>query len=111
MTNYAENSDKFLSKAIPTVKTNGIVKKWEIEITYSYPAVGYSTSDTPLRRTYSDTENVEYLGKTLEEYTKAELLNLANLSQYNLIFNSTYESVVLPPKEIRLDSFDINTLA
>jgi hypothetical protein len=111
MANYAENADKVVSKAVPTIKTDGTVKKWEIEVTYSYPAAGITTTDTPLRRKFNQTEDVEYLNKKPEEFTKAELLSYAPIANLNMVFDSTYESVVLPPTETRHDSFDINTLS
>ena len=108
---YATNTDKTLSKAIPTVNENGIVKSWELEVVYSYPAAGYTTTDAPLRRKYSETEEVEYLNKTPQEFTKSELLSFLNITQYDAVFNSTYESVVLPSKETKDTSFDLNSLA
>jgi hypothetical protein len=111
MAKYSENSDKTLSKAIPTINANGIVKSWEIEVVYSYPADGYITTDTALRRKYNETEQVEYLNKTPQEFTKTELFSYLNISQYDMVFDSTYESVVLPPTETKDNSFDLNSLA
>lgn len=108
---YSANTDKTLSKAIPTLNENGIVKSWELEVVYSYPAAGYTTTDAPLRRKYSETEEVEYLNKTPQEFTKSELFSFLNITQYDLVFDSTYESVVLPPKETKDTSFDLNSLA
>jgi hypothetical protein len=108
---YSANTDKALSKAVPTVNENGIVKSWELEVVYSYPSVGYDTTDAPLRRKYSETEEVEYLNKTPQEFTKTELFSFLNITQYDAVFDSTYESVVLPPKETKDTSFDINSLA
>jgi len=39
------------------------------------------------------------------------LFSFLNISQYDMVFDSTYESVVLPPTENRDTSFDLNTLA
>ena len=111
MTQYSANTDKTLSKAVPTLNANGIVKSWELEVVYSYPASGYDTTDTPLRRKYHATEEVEYLGKTPQEFTKSELFSFLNIAHYNLVFDSTYESVVLPPTETKDTSFDLNSLA
>jgi hypothetical protein len=111
MAKYSENCDKTLSKAVPTVNANGIVKSWELEVVYSYPGIGYSTTDAPLRRKYSETEEVEYLNKTPEQFTKSELFSFLNIAQYNLVFDSTYESVVNPPTETKDTAFDINSLA
>jgi hypothetical protein len=110
MAKYSENCDKTLSKAVPTVTTNGIVKSWELEVVYSYPAAGITTTDTQLRRKYNETEQVEYLNKTTEEFTKSELFSFLNISQYDMVFDSTYESVVLPPTETKDTSFDLNSL-
>lgn len=108
---HSANTDKTLSKAIPTVNENGIVKSWELEVVYSYPAAGYTTTDAPLRRKYSETEEVEYLNKTPQEFTKSELFSFLNITQYDAVFDSTYESVVLPSKETKDTSFDLNSLA
>lgn len=108
---YSANTDKTLSKAVPTLNENGIVKSWELEVVYSYPAAGYTTTDAPLRRKYSETEEVEYLNKTPQDFTKSELFSFLNITQYDLVFDSTYESVVLPPKETKDTSFDLNSLA
>ena len=109
---YSANTDKTLSKAIPTVNENGIVKSWELEVVYSYPAAGYNTKNAPLRRKYSETEEVEYLNKTPQEFAKSELFSFLNITQYDAVFDSTYESVVLPPpKETKDTSFDLNSLA
>ena len=110
MAKYSENSDKTLSKAIPTINANGIVKSWELEVVYSYPAAGIRTTDTPLRRKYNETEQVEYLNKSAQDFTKSELFSYLNISQYDMVFDSTYESVVLPPTETRDTSFDLNSL-
>lgn len=112
MAKYSENCDKTLSKAVPTINENGIVKSWDLEVVYSYPAAGITTTDTHLRRKYTETEEVEYLGKTPDQFTKSELFSFLNISQYNLVFDSTYESVVLPGPAITKDtSFDLNSLA
>lgn len=111
MAQYSANTDKTLSKAIPTLNANGIVKSWELEVVYSYPKVGYKTKNTPLRRKYEETEEVEYLGKTPQEFTKSELFSFLNIAQYDLVFDSTYESVVLPPTETKDTAFDLNSLA
>lgn len=107
---YAQNSDKVISKAIPTVTSEGIVKSWEVEITYSYPAEGYTTTDTPLRKKFNLNEDVMYLNKGVNDFTKAELLSFANLAQFDAVFDSTYTSTVLPPTETRHADFDINSL-
>ena len=112
MAKYSETCDKTLSKAVPTVNANGIVKSWELEVVYSYPAASDTTNtDTQLRRKYSETEEVEYLNKTPTQFTKSELFGFLNISQYNLVFDSTYESVVNPPTETKDTSFDINSLS
>jgi len=111
MAKYSENCDKTLSKAVPTVTTSGIVKSWELEVVYSYPAAGINTTDTQLRRKYNETEQVEYLNKTPQEFTKTELFSFLNIAQYDMVFDSTYESVVLPPTENKDTSFNLNSLA
>lgn len=110
MAKYSENCDKVISKAIPTVNSEGIVLSWEIEVTYSYPASGITTTDTQFRKKFETKEDVEYLNKTVDDFTKGELFSFLNIAQYNMVFDSSYESVVLPPVQTRYDSFNINLL-
>ncbi len=110
MGKYSENADKTLSKAIPTVRADGTVKEWELEVVYSYPAEGYETDDVPMRRRYNEREDVSYLNKTPEQFTKSELLRLMNLSQYNMVFDSTYEALNFAPIEVKDSNFDLNSL-
>jgi len=111
MANYSANTDKTLSKAVPTVKEDGTVKSWELEVVYSYPAAGFTTTSAPLRRKYSETEDVAYLNKTPQQFTRSELFSFLNITQYDAVFDSTYESVVLPPRETKDTSFDLNSLS
>lgn len=111
MAKYSENADKILSKAIPTVRADGTVREWELEVVYSYPGEGYATTDKPMRRRYSEREDVGYLNKTPDQFTKTDLLNLMNIMQYDMVFDSTYESLNTPPTEFKDGSFDVNSLA
>lgn len=111
MTNYSENCDKTLVRAFPTLNANNIVKSWQIEVVYSYPTAGYATTNEPLRRKYQHIEKVEHLNKTINQFTKTELLAFFNNGQYDSIFDSTYESLFSPLKELKDTSFDIDTLA
>lgn len=111
MAKYSENSDKSLSKAVPTVKADGTVREWELEVVYQYPKAGYVTSDTPMRRRFSEREEVSYLNKTPEQFTKSELLGFMNLTQYDMVFDSTYESLHAPATETKDTTFDLNSLA
>lgn len=95
---------KTLKRATPTVDTeSGIVKKWDIEVVYTATADGWKT-------TYSHEEDVEYLNKLPEEYTKSELVDMmpANLSGH--IFHAHYEAHNVPPTTERVGDFNINSL-
>lgn len=110
MANYSQNTDKILSKAVPIIKADGTVKEWELEVIYSYPAEGYVTEDAPLRRRYSEIEDVSYMGKTPNQFTKSELLGFMNLTHYNLVFDSTYESLNTTSSEVKVTDFDLSSL-
>jgi hypothetical protein len=110
MADYSKNSDKTLSKAVPTVKADGTVKEWELEVVFSYPAEGFTTNDTPMRRRFTEIEDVSYLNKTPNQFTKAELLSFMNLTQYGRIFDSTYDSLHSAPSEVKDTNFDVNSL-
>jgi hypothetical protein len=90
---------KTLKKATPTVRTaDGIVKKWDIEVVYAFAGdvdnVAWSTS-------FSTTEDVEYLGKTVAQWTKTELVALMDVVHENHIFHAHYEAHNKPPTEDR----------
>jgi len=111
MSNYADNSQKLLSKAVPTVLSSGIVKSCDLEVTYSFPKPNYQTTGKPFIKYFPQTINVEYLNKEPQQFTKTELLSLMNLSHLDLVFDSSYESVVLPSQQSKQADFNINSLA
>lgn len=102
---------KTLKKAKPTVRvSDGVVKKWEIEVVYSY--AGDPAQDLPAwKTTYSETEEVEYLGKTPTEFTKQELIGFMSPMIENHIFEAHYEAQNLPAKEDSVSDFDVNSLS
>jgi hypothetical protein len=97
----AIGATKALSKAIPTVKTNGKVKKWDLTVIYSC---------NDLTKDFSREADVEYLEKEPNEFTKAELLNLCNTAHLDMVFDSFYGSMTTPPTESKVDDFDITSL-
>jgi hypothetical protein len=101
---------KTLKKATPTVRAaDNVVKSWEIEVVYSY--AGDEVNNLPAWKTsYSENEDVEYLGKTVDQFTKADLLGLLNIPQLENIFESHYDSMNAPPTETRLSNFDITQI-
>jgi len=98
---YASGATKALSKAIPTVKTNGKVKEWELTIVYTC---------NDLTRDFSKQVDVEYLNKVPTDFTKAELLGMCSTAHLDQVFDSMYGSIVNPSTETRENNFDINTL-
>jgi len=96
---------KTLKKAIPTVNNEtGVVTKWDIEVVYTADVDGWKT-------TYSHQEEVEYLNKTVDQYTKSELIAMMPANYSNHIFHAHYEAHNIPPKEDRVGNFNINDLA
>lgn len=97
----AIGTTRALTKAIPTVKNNGKVKKWDLTLLYSCNG---------LNRDFNQDIDVEYLDKEPTAFTKEELLGLCNTVQLDRVFDSMYASLVNPPTEERDDSFDITQL-
>jgi hypothetical protein len=93
---------KFLSEATPTVRTaDNLVKSWDLKVTLSYN--GFA-------REYGENVNVLWQQKTVDQFTKADLLGLLNISQLENIFESHYDSMNAPPTETRLSNFDITQI-
>lgn len=101
---------KTLKHATPVVKTSdNVVKSWDIEVVYAY--AGDETQGLPAwKTTYSENEDVEYMNKTVEEFTKSELISFMNPQIENAIFEAHYEAFNLPAKEERDSQFNINDL-
>jgi ABC-type antimicrobial peptide transport system ATPase subunit len=95
-------TQKFLSDAIPTVRTaDNLVKSWDLKVTLSYN--GFA-------REYGDNINVLYMQKTVDQFTKADLMGLLNMPQMEAIFEAHYEAATQPPAETRLQNFDITQI-
>lgn len=87
---------KQLKNCFPTVRLeDDVVKTWELEVVYSYNG---------FRREYQHREEVEYLGKKPNEFTKAELISLMPLAM-DSVFRSHYETFTTPPTEERISTF------
>lgn len=101
---------KTLKKATPVVRTSdNVVKSWDIEVVYSY--AGDEEKELPAwKTTYSETEDVEYMNKTVGEFTKKELIGFMNPQIENSIFEAHYEAFNLPAKEERNNEFNVNDL-
>lgn len=102
---------KTLKKAVPTVRTSdNVVKRWDIEVVYSYD--GDLERDLPAwKTTYSESEDVEYLGKTVNQFTKSELIGFMSPNIENHAFEAHYESQNLPATETADANFNINSLS
>ena len=99
---HAVGATRTVSKAVPTIKNNGKVRKWDLNVLYSCNGL---VRDFPVE------VDVEYLDKQVEDYTKDELLNLCNIMHLDLVFDSTYQSLTATPTETKLNDFDISTLS
>jgi len=96
---------KTLKKAVPTIRLDdNVVKKWDIEVIYKHTA----NNGTSWSRAYPHTEDVEYMNKTASEFTKAQLISFMN--NMDVIFDAHYEAHNLPPKDERVNNFNINDL-
>lgn len=98
----AVGATKALAKAIPTVKTNGKVKKWDLTVIYSCNG---------LTKDFGREADVEYLDKEPSDFTKAELLDLCNTVHLDMVFDSFYGSMTGTPTEEKLNDFDITSLS
>jgi hypothetical protein len=98
----AVGATKALSKAIPTIKANGKVKKWDLTVVYSCNG---------LIKDFTREAEVEYLDKEPGDFTKAELLDFCNTVHLDMVFDSFYGSMTSTPTETRDELFDITTLA
>lgn len=98
------SNTKILKKATPTVRlSDGVVKKWEIEVVYTEPTSGWT-------RSYPHTEDdLEYLGKKPEQFTKDQLIALMP-SVMDEVFSSHYDGTVAVPTEEKVANFDLSTL-
>lgn len=93
---------KTLKKATPTVRIeDGVVKTWEIEVVYEYNG---------FRKDYNTRSDVEYLEKTANQYTRAELIALMP-PVIDQVFDSHYDTFNSPPVEERVSDFKLSDLA
>lgn len=102
---------KTLKKATPVIRNeDGVVKSWDIEVVYSY--AGDEEQGLPAwKTTYSENEDVEYMNKTVDQFTKSELIGFMSPMIENHAFEAHYESQNLPAKEERVSDFNVNSLA
>jgi hypothetical protein len=102
---------KTLKKATPVVRLeDNVVKSWDIEVVYAY--AGDEAQGLPAWKTsYSENEDVEYMNKTVDQFTKSELIGFMNPQIENAIFEAHYEANNMPAKEERQGDFNVNSLA
>ena len=94
---------KTLTKATPTVDLDGKVIKWEILAEYSL---------NEYTATFNKMVEVEPT-KAPEAFTKANLWELAGEAHLDTVFDSMYESThsTAEPTEVKVDEFDVDSLA
>ena len=86
---------KTLKKAKATLRTkDSIVLRWEVEVIYAFEGDDVNPAWST---TYSTKEDVEYLGKTQEQFTKSELIAFIPPVHDNHIFHAHYEANNFPP--------------
>ena len=91
MTSYSQNSDKTLVSLVPTTYNNsGYVRRWDISVEYSFPAVGFSTVSAAHTAIIETSVDVGYhnLEPTGFAYTTIVGLTSARLDN---IFDYVYE--------------------
>lgn len=93
---------KTLTKATPKVrKADGVVLEWEIEVLLVSTENGWKKKER-------EREEVGYMGKTVDQFTKTELLEMVNVNDH--VFDAHWEAHNTPAKDERIDDFDINSL-
>jgi hypothetical protein len=100
---HTTDATKIITKATPTVNLDGKVISWDVKVEYSLN--NYVSN-------FRDTVEVEAL-KTPSDFTKAELWELINKSDLDAMYELQYVSTQIPVEvtEVRVDGFDINSLA
>lgn len=99
---HTANATKTITKAVPTVDTDGKVIKWDITVEYSL---------NDYVSTFSKSVEVEP-AKAPAAFTKAELWDLVDEAHLDAVYESQYESVKLAPAptEHKVDGFDVDSL-
>ena len=88
---YAENSDKSLVQVIPTTfNQTGYVREWEVYVSYTFPAVGYTTSSVGYAATVNTTIEVGSLNLAPTGFTSTGILSTA-IASLDKKFNHEYE--------------------
>ena len=87
---------KTLKRATPTVRAaDNVVQRWEIEVIYAY--AGDSDNNLPAyRTTYTEDEDVEYMEKTVGQFTKSELVGFLSPVLENHVFEAHYDANNIP---------------
>ncbi len=100
---HTENATKTITKAIPTVDLDDKVIKWDVE-------VEYSLNDYVSK--FNKSVEVEAT-KAPASFSKAELWELVNETHLDAVYESQYVSTQIPvePTEVKVDDFDIDSLA
>lgn len=100
---HTDNAVKTITKATPTVDLDGKVIKWDVE-------VEYSLNDYVSK--FNKTVEVEPT-KVPDSYSKAELWEAVNEAHLDAVYESQYVSTQIPvePTEVKVDDFDIDSLA
>lgn len=97
---------KILNKATPRIRTSdNIVISWNIEVVFSYD----KPDGTKFSRTYHHNEDVEYLNKLINDFTKTELLGYIP-TVLDEVFDHHYETFNNPPTEQSITNFNVNNL-
>ena len=100
---YADQATRTLTKAVPTVDSNGKVINWELE--FEFELNGYRSK----LQAYIDLQP----SKTPGAFSKDELLTFPEVAHLSAVYNSQYESTQIAtfaPAETRLDGFDVDLL-
>ena len=96
---------KDLTKAIPYINASSKVSKWDLEYTYENDSEGDATYyktvfDKTIEQAYTDSvgdAQTNYTLKAKGSWTKAQLVALCPVSQWDSVFASQVDSVITNP--------------
>ena len=96
---------KDLTKATPYINASSKVSKWDLEYTYENDSEGDATYyktvfDKTIEQAYTDSvgdAQTNYTLKAKGSWTKAQLVALCPVSQWDTVFASQVDSVITNP--------------
>lgn len=100
---YADQANKVLLSAIPTVDEAGNVKKWDVVAQYSLD--GYKSKYT------AELYAGEFAtAKPPSGFTQSEIWDACPHAQWDMVYDSQYHSVMVVVPDTKMGDFDVSSL-